>query len=396
MKNKLSTILVTAFVTAIICSLCFVLFMPNNAVELSEEDSAFLKKFHTLKEYIDEYAIYEFDEEYAEDTAHLYYMTGLKDDPYSYYFTKEELIEYNTENQGSFMGIGINVMTQTTVLEDGLYIYRVIGGSPAEAAGLMTGDKIIEADGISFINYPYEDAVDILLDEEGTTVNLKVDRNGEIKIFSITRKAFEQRNVEYAVYDNLGYIRIYQFAENADEQFQDALNSLLAKNVEGIIFDVRNNPGGELNTVCNMIDMLIPGGEEIIVIEYKEEEEIIYSTNFRLADMPFVVLLNNDSASGSELFSSALRDILGTKLIGENSFGKGVGQTTFPLYDGSGIKVTTFKYLTKSRTDYNKTGLVPDYEIKLDSKWDMEFYTMTYEDDIQLQKAISVLLQEIN
>ncbi|MBQ7014552.1 MAG: PDZ domain-containing protein [Clostridia bacterium] len=370
--------------------------MPNNAVELSEEDSAFLKKFHTLKEYIDEYAIYEFDEEYAEDTAHLYYMTGLKDDPYSYYFTKEELIEYNTENQGSFMGIGINVMTQTTVLEDGLYIYRVIGGSPAEAAGLMTGDKIIEADGISFINYPYEDAVDILLDEEGTTVNLKVDRNGEIKIFSITRKAFEQRNVEYAVYDNLGYIRIYQFAENADEQFQDALNSLLAKNVEGIIFDVRNNPGGELNTVCNMIDMLIPGGEEIIVIEYKEEEEIIYSTNFRLADMPFVVLLNNDSASGSELFSSALRDILGTKLIGENSFGKGVGQTTFPLYDGSGIKVTTFKYLTKSRTDYNKTGLVPDYEIKLDSKWDMEFYTMTYEDDIQLQKAISVLLQEIN
>ena len=163
MKNKLSTILVTAFVTAIICSLCFVLFMPNNAVELSEEDSAFLKKFHTLKEYIDEYAIYEFDEEYAEDTAHLYYMTGLKDDPYSYYFTKEELIEYNTENQGSFMGIGINVMTQTTVLEDGLYIYRVIGGSPAEAAGLMTGDKIIEADGISFINYPYEDAVDILL-----------------------------------------------------------------------------------------------------------------------------------------------------------------------------------------------------------------------------------------
>ena len=396
MKNKLSTILVTAFVTAIICSLCFVLFMPNNAVELSEEDSAFLKKFHTLKEYIDEYAIYEFDEEYAEDTAHLYYMTGLKDDPYSYYFTKEELIEYNTENQGSFMGIGINVMTQTTVLEDGLYIYRVIGGSPAEAAGLMTGDKIIEADGISFINYPYEDAVDILLDEEGTTVNLKVDRNGEIKIFSITRKAFEQRNVEYAVYDNLGYIRIYQFAENADEQFQDALNSLLAKNVEGLIFDVRNNPGGELNTVCNMIDMLIPGGEEIIVIEYKEEEEIIYSTNFRLADMPFVVLLNNDSASGSELFSSALRDILGTKLIGENSFGKGVGQTTFPLYDGSGIKVTTFKYLTKSRTDYNKTGLVPDYEIKLDSKWDMEFYTMTYEDDIQLQKAISVLLQEIN
>ena len=396
MKNKIPTIIVTALITALICTLYSYFFVPEKIADLSAEDAAFLKKFHTLNEYIDKYAIYDFDEEYAKDAAHLYYMTGIKDDPYAYYFTKEELQTYNTETQGSFMGIGINVMTQSTVLENGLYIYRVIGGSPAEAAGLMTGDRIIEADGISFINYPYEDAVDVLLGEEGTTVNLKVSRNGEEKSFSITRKAFEQRNVEYNIYDNLGYIRIYQFAENADEQFQDALNNLISQNVEGVIFDVRNNPGGELNTVCNIIDMLIPANEEIIVIEYKDEEEIIYSTKFRLKEMPYVVLMNNDSASGSELFSSSLRDILGTKLIGENSFGKGVGQTTMPLYDGSGIKVTTFKYLTKSRTDYNKTGLVPDYEVKLDAKWDMEFYTMTFEDDIQLQKAISVLLQEID
>ena len=395
MKKTIPTVAITAVVTALICAIVFSVITPNTIGELSEEDSAFLQKFHTIKEYIDEYAIYDFDEEYAEDAAHLYYMTGLKDDVYAYYFTKEELQEYNTETQGSFMGIGINVMTQTSVLENGLYVYRVIGGSPAEAAGLMTGDLIIEADGVSFINYPYADAVDILLDEEGTTVELKVNRNGEEKSFSITRKAFEQRNVEYNIYDNLGYIRIYQFAENADEQFLEAMNTLLAKGVEGIIFDVRNNPGGELQTVCNMIDMLIPGGEEIIVIEYKNDEEIIYSTNNRLADMPYVVLMNNDSASGSELFSSSLRDILGTKLIGENSYGKGVGQTTWPLYDGSGLKITTFKYLTKSRTDYNHIGLVPDYEVTLDSKWDMEYYTMTVEDDIQLQKAISVLLQEI-
>ncbi len=395
MKKTLPTIAITAIVTAIICSIVFSLFMPKTIGDLSEEDSEFLKKFHVLKEYIDEYAIHDFDEQYAEDMAHLYYMTGLKDDVYAYYFTKKELQEYNTETQGSFMGIGINVMTKTTVLEDGLYVYRVIGGSPAEAAGLMTGDKIIEADGVSFINHPYEDAVDILLGEEGTTVELKVNRNGEEKSFSITRKAFEQRNVEYNIYDNLGYIRIYQFAENADEQFLDALNALLAKGVEGIIFDVRNNPGGELQTVCSMIDMLIPGGEEIIVIEYKNDEEIIYSTKNRVTDMPFVVLMNNDSASGSELFSSSLRDILGTQLIGEHSFGKGVGQTTWPLYDGSGVKITTFKYLTKSRTDYDQIGLVPDYDIALDDKWDMEYYTMTFEDDIQLQKAISVLSQEI-
>ncbi len=395
MKKRLPTILITALVTVLICSLFSHFSGPKGIAGLSAEDSAFLEKFHKLKEYIDRYAIYDFDEKFAKNAAHLYYMTGIKDDAYAYYFTKEELQDYNTETQGSFVGIGINVMTQTTVLENGLYIYRVVGGSPAESAGLMTGDVIVEADGVSFINYPYDDAVDVLLDEEGTTAELVVERNGERRSFSVTRKTFEQRNVEYNIYDNLGYIRVYQFAENADEQFLEALNILLAKNVDGIIFDVRNNPGGELNTVCNMIDMLIPGGEEIIVIEYKDEEEIIYSTNTRLADMPFVVLMNNSSASGSELFSSSLRDILGTKLIGENSFGKGVGQTTFPLNDGSGVKITTFKYLTKSRVDYNNTGLKPDYEVDLDSKWDLEFYTMTFEDDIQLQKAISVLTQEI-
>ncbi len=395
MKKRLPTILVTALVTVLICSLFSHFSGSGRIAGLSEEDSAFLKKFHTLKAYIDEYAIYDFDEDYAKDAAHLYYMTGIKDDAYAYYFTKEELQDFDTETRGSFVGIGINVMTQTTVLENGLYIYRVVGGSPAEAAGLMTGDVIVEADGVSFINYPYEDAVDVLLDEEGTTAELVVERNGERKSFSVTRKTFEQRNVEYNIYENLGYIRIYQFAENADEQFMEALNILLAKNVDGIIFDVRNNPGGELNTVCSMVDMLIPGGEEIVVIEYKNEEEIIYSTKTRLANMPFVVLMNNDSASGSELFSSSLRDILGTKLIGENTFGKGVGQSTFPLNDGTGVKITTFKYLTKNRVDYNKTGLKPDYEVILDKKWDLEFYTMTFEDDIQLQKAISVLTQEI-
>lgn len=393
--KKIPTIAITAVVTALICSLVFSLITPMTIEGLSEDESVFIQKFRALKEKIDEYAIYDFDEEAAKDTSLLYYMSGLKDDAYAYYFTKKELNDYNYETRGNFMGIGINVMTQSQTLTDGLFIYRVIGGSPAEAAGLMTGDKIIEADGVSFINHPYQEAVDILLGEEGTTVNIKVNRKGEEFSFNITRTAFEQRNVEYNVYENLGYIRIYQFAENADEQFYEALKALISMNVEGIIFDVRNNPGGELHTVCNMIDMLIHGGEEIIVIEYKNDEEIIYSTDGRMTELPYVVLMNNDSASGSELFSSSLRDILGTKLIGEHSFGKGVGQTTFPLYDGSGVKLTTFKYLTKSRTDYDKTGLVPDYEVILDEKWDMEYYLMTFEDDIQLQKAISVLNQEI-
>ena len=395
MKKIISAIILTALTTVLLCTLFFHFCVPAKIEGLSEEDAAFLKKMHTIEAYIEEYSIYDFDKEYAKDMAQLYYMTGVKDDDYVYYFTEKDFNDFNTESQGSFVGIGINVMTKTAILENGLYIYRVIGGSPAEAAGLMAGDVIIEADGVSFVKYAYEDAVDVLLAEEGTTAELVIDRNGEIKSFSVTRKLFEQRNVEYNIYENLGYIKIYNFDQNTDEQFIEAINVLTAKNVEGIILDVRNNPGGELTTICNIIDMLVPGGEEIIVIEYKNEEDIVYSTKSRLVDLPCVVLINKDSASASELLASSLRDILGAKLIGENSFGKGVGQTTFPLYDNTAVKLTTFKYLTKSRVDYNKIGLTPDYEVVLDSKWETAFYTMTFEDYIQLQKAISVLTQEI-
>lgn len=398
LKKTAATIALTSFITVLICaivfSLVFTSMLKNGTALAADGDDSFTAKFSQLKSFIDKYSIYDFDNELGESNSLLYYLSGLND-AYAYYFEPDSLSEYNQETAGSFTGIGINVMTEEETLTDGLFVYRVIGNSPAEKAGIMTGDLIIEADGVSFMNYPYADAVDLLLGEAGTSVDIKVDRNGEEKSFTVTRSAFSQRVVDYKVYDDIGYIVVYKFAENAYQQFRDALTALIAMNVKGIVFDVRNNPGGELNTVVNMIDLLIPANEEVIVIEYKDYEDIMYSTNTKLTDIPFVVLMNNDSASGSELFSSSLRDILGTKLIGEHSYGKGVGQTTFQLPDGSGLKLTTFKYLTKSRTDYNGVGLVPDYEIPLDDKWDMYYYTMTDEDDVQLQKALTVIRQEI-
>ncbi len=350
-------------------------------------------KLTEIKGFIDEYAIMPFDEETALSNAIFFYVASMED-PYCSYMDAEEYAAYLEELSGSFTGIGVNVITTTEILENGLLIYRVIGNSPAELAGLKNGDIIIEANGTSFVNFPYEDAVDIMLDELGTTINLVVDRDGERLEFNVVRQNFTKRLVDYEVIGNLGYITIYQFEAAALEQFEEALKSLEASGVKGYIFDVRNNPGGELNTVKNMVDYLVPK-DEIVVLQYKDYESSLYSSDNRLTDKPCVVLINGESASASELFSSALRDILGSKLIGEQSFGKGVGQTTFSLSDGSALKFTTFRYVTKSRYNYDGIGLEPDYVVELPLEDSIYYYCMSREDDTQLAKAIQVLGEEV-
>jgi len=350
-------------------------------------------KLTEINGFIDEYAIMPFDQETALSNAIFFYVASLED-PYCSYMDAEEYTAYLEELSGSFTGIGVNVITKNEILENGLLIYRVIGNSPAELAGLKNGDIIVEANGTSFVNFPYEDAVDIMLDELGTTINLVVDRDGERLEFNVVRQNFTKRLVDYEVIGNLGYITIYQFEAAALEQFEEALKSLEASGVKGYIFDVRNNPGGELNTVKNMVDFLVPK-DEIVVLQYKDYESSLYSSDNRLTDKPSVVLINGESASASELFSSALRDILGSKLIGEQSFGKGVGQTTFSLSDGSALKFTTFRYVTKSRYNYDGIGLEPDYVVELPLEDTIYYYCMSREDDTQLAKAIQVLGEEV-
>ncbi len=332
-------------------------------------------KLAEINSFIDDYAIMPFDKEEALSNAIFFYVASLED-PYCSYMDADEYATYLEELSGSFTGIGVNVITTSEILENGLLIYRVIGNSPAELAGLKNGDIIIEADGVSFINYPYEDAVDLMLDELGTTINLVVDRNGERLEFNIVRQNFTKRLVDYEIIENLGYVTVYQFEAAALDQFKAALNELEKAGVKGYIFDMRNNPGGELNTVKNMVDLLVPK-DEIVVLQYKDYESSLYASDNDYIEKPCVVLINGESASAAELFSSALRDIRGSKLIGEQTFGKGVGQTSFSLSDGSALKFTTFRYVTKSRYNYDGIGLEPDYVVELPLEDTVYYYCMS-------------------
>lgn len=380
----ISTFICTVFLF-LLASCSFFNFRFLNNSELASIDD----KLSEINAYIDKYGIMPFDKEKALSNAVFFYVASMED-PYCSYMNAEEYTDYLDELSGSFTGIGINVITKEEIMKNGLLVYRVIGNSPAEAAGLKNGDIIIEANGTSFIDFAYEDAIDILLDEIGTSVDLVVDRAGEQLSFHIVRQNFTKKLVDYEIIGNLGYVIIYQFESAALDQFEEALNSLEKAGVKGYIFDVRNNPGGELNTVKNMVDMLVPK-DEIVVLQYKEYESSMYSSDNRITNKPYAVLINGESASASELFSSALRDICGTKLIGEQSYGKGVGQTTFSLSDGSALKFTTFRYVTKSRYNYDGIGLQPDYIVSLPLEDNMYFYCMSREDDTQLTKAIQVL-----
>ncbi len=385
LKNKKIIYVVLVLVT--VAALCFVGCKFGEQVSKYQE---LIDKLSAIDSLIEKNAIMPFDSDIAFDNAITGYMAAL-DDLYGAYFVPEDYDSFIESNQGNFTGIGIQVYATEQILTKGIIVMRPLGNSPSEAAGIKANDLIVGVDGKSIIGEDYNEAVNRILGEPGTTVDLTVIR-GETELqFTVERKTFVQREVDYRVINgNIGYVQIHNFNVNAYTEFSYALSELVNQNVEGFIFEVRNNPGGELNTVVNMVDLLVDK-DELVVLQYKNDEQVYYSKEGKLVDVPMVVLINDSSASASELFASALRDIEQVPLIGETSYGKGVGQTTYELPDGSGIKITTFRYVTKSRTNYDSIGLEPDIPVLMTDEDKMLLYTLDETSDGQLSVAISEL-----
>ena len=399
--DKLKTAAVTFLCATVIYIIIFQLVLLPR-LKSGENDTSLNQKLAQIQSVIDENSIYEFDSSFAYNNSCRGYIGGLTDDRYVSYYSKEDYETYISENEGNFSGLGLEMLNQTSgTLTDGLFIRRVTGNSPAETAGIKGGDYIISVNGVSVIGKTYREASALLAGEIGTnfkiTVNRKTGDNiNESLSFDITRQNFVKRLVDFSVVDSdIGYIYIHEFDRSVSSEFKNALTSLLSYNVKGFIFDLRDNPGGDLYTVREMLDYLLPKGEEIATIEYKDRQEKLYSELEPITDLPFTVLINSRSASGSEMFSSALRDNLGVKLIGEKSYGKGIGQTSYKFSDGSGMVLTTFKYYTKSHTDFNGIGLEPDYQVGLSDEKYKLLYTLDKNDDEQFVKAKEIIRQTI-
>lgn len=358
------------------------------ADQISQNDG-FSDTLSEIRRLIDKHAVFDFSEEDAEKAAINAYLSGL-DDTYTQFWTKEEYEEYLSSNQGHYTGIGITLLAEQTI-QQGLFIRRVLGNSPAEQAGLKAGDLITAIDGISVIGRDYNQVYEELGLDAGESVTFTVSRGNEILTVPITFQQFVQSYVSYRMIDSVGFIRIHSFTEPAAEEFHTALNDLLSQGATGLVFDLRNNLGGSLDSVVSILEPLIPKGEEMVVIQYKDSEEIIYSKQDQKTTVPMTVLINTSSASGSELMASCLRDVNGSLLIGTHSYGKGIGQTTYRLSDKSAVKITTFYYLTKARTYYHGTGLQPDHAVSMSEEQEKYFYALDESDDPQLQDALASL-----
>lgn len=314
-------------------------------------------------------------------------MLASLNDPYTRFLDPKEFAEETSSIQGSLKGIGI----QIAVKDGKLMVIAPLEGTPAERAGIIADDEILEIDGISTKGITVDKAADKIRGKEGTSVNLLIKRKDNApKVYRVTRENIEIKSIsqktplETAVPANMGYIKISSFlSRNLTKEFSNVLAQSMDK--QGYIIDLRSNPGGLLDNAINISDMFLPGGVIVSTVDrdgYKVSQRAAKTV---YTNKPLVVLINKGSASASEILSGALKDHGRAIIIGEKSFGKGLVQEVNHLPLNSGMNITIQKYLTPSGSDIHKKGITPDVVVELTED------NVKNKDDVQLKKAIEVL-----
>ena len=338
---------------------------------------------------IEGYYIHDYDENLVWENIYKSLVESIADD-YGQYLTAEEYEALIDSADGDFVGIGVHATFDVDT--EGVYIFGVIPNSPAELAGLQKGDIIVSAEGIESSEESYYKLLDSVRGEAGTEVSLTVLRGEEKIDFKIKRQAVAAENVFYEkLENNIGYIRILSFAdESVSEEFTKKLALAQSEGCKKFIFDVRNNTGGYLNEICDVLDLLLPEGPIINIVD-KNGTTKTQNSDANCIQAEMTVLCNGNTASAAELFTAALRDYELAEIIGTTTFGKGTMQTTRYLVDGSTLKLSRAFYNPPSNISYDKIGIKPDYEITLSEEWENRFFKMPNEEDTQLQKAIELL-----
>ena len=306
-------------------------------------------------------------------------------DPYSVFLPPDISKEFNEELQGKFEGIGAEIAIKNNILT----IIAPLSDSPAEKAGIKSGDKIIAIDDLSTMGMSSNEAVNLIRGDKGTEVALKISRNNnEEKIIKIIRGQIHYKSVKWEIKEkNIGYIKITHFNQDTESLFSKAVSQLLNKNVDSIILDLRNNPGGYLSGAIKIASYWIEDGI-IVKEEFRNKEKTQnYSASgtAKLKNKKTIVLVNGGSASASEIVAGALQDYKLAEILGEQTFGKGSVQDLTELSDGSSVKLTIAEWLTPEGRKINEKGVTPDIEIELS----IEDYNKDL--DPQLKKALEIL-----
>ena len=386
-----ATILFT--VVAAIC-ICIGLFIKvktyssgnGNLVTQSEEVQS---KLAFLETYIRGYYLDEINDEQMEDYLYYGLVAGLGD-PYAAYYNEEETQSMLDSSSGNYCGIGA-VFSQNLITGT-ITVTRVYEGCPSYEAGLLPEDILYKVGDEEVTGQDLTNVVTKIKGEEGTEVTLTMIRGEEYIDFTMKRQMIEVPTIEHEMLaDQVGYIMISEFDGVTDEQFIEALENLQSQGMKSLVIDLRNNGGGSVESVCHIADKLLPEGP-IVYTEYKGEEREARNSDSDCVKVPIAVLMNGASASASEILAGALQDYGAAKIIGTQSYGKGIVQSIFDLQDGTALKLTTAKYYTPNGNNIHEIGITPDVEIDLPEELKTEV-TLSFEEDVQLQKAIEVLQQ---
>lgn len=352
-----------------------------------------VKKIDELMSYIDLYYNDDCDEDDIRNAIYAGTLEGLGD-PYSVYYTADEYKDMQISTSGKYYGIGAALGQDAKTKE--VTISKVYEGTPAEEAGLRDGDQIVKVNDTVSTSEELSDLVQKIRGEEGTTVHLKIYRASTKKTFEVDveRKNVELPSITSKMLDGgIGYIQISEFQSKTEEQFKSALADLKKQGMKSLIVDVRSNPGGLITAAANILDQILPEGT-VVYTEDKYGKREDYTSDSKCLKCPIAVLVNENSASASEIFAGAIKDYNYGTLIGTKTFGKGIVQTVFPLEDGDAVKITTAKYYTPKGNYIHGVGIEPD--INLTYKYsgpEDEAYDMKY--DNQVQKAIKVLAEKM-
>lgn len=324
-------------------------------------------------------------------------MMSAVGDPYTFYYTADEMTAANEEFGGVYHGVGMLVQ----LTDDGaIEVARVYEDSPAEAAGVRMGDRIVAVDGVEVSGESAQtlnEAIDRIQGEDGTTVVLSVQRDGEILDLEVMRAEVSISYVEYQIINgDIGYINISQFSGNDVEGFQEAVSALQAAEVSGVIIDIRNNPGGLLTDVVEIADALLPEGL-IAYVEDGHGNRTEYTSDADYWGVPLVVLVNGMSASASELLSAAIQDYDRGTIVGTTTYGKGIVQTLITFAeDGAGMQLTTASYYSPSGRSIHENGVEPDVTVELSEDCDLTVPSPNLENDNQLAAALEALQAQID
>ena len=351
---------------------------------------SFVQKAKYIEETVKESYTGDIDDEQMEEYMYKGMMASLGD-PYSAYYTSEEYEELTTETTGSYEGIG--VVMQQDVNTGEVKVVRCYEGAPGEKAGLLPEDVLVEVNGESVSGMELSEVVDKVKSSQDQVAHLTIAREGESEYLEIDVH-LEEVNIPVVqsemLEDNIGYIALYEFTEQTEPQYMEAFEALKDQGMERLIIDVRNNPGGLLTSVCDILEDILPEGLIVYTEDKNGEREEYACDGENELDIPLAVLVNGNSASASEIFAGAIQGYSKGTIVGTTTFGKGIVQSLIPFNDGSAIKTTTAKYYTPSGKCIHGTGIQPDVEVELSEGLEQET-SISHEEDNQLQKAIEVV-----